>query len=81
MGGDEELLDRIMRQFEADLLKLLSDPNQQPLTYEDTLKPPPQWWTDAVKKAGDDAYAAIEEHLFQTGSLPVRSAVGRVPLE
>jgi hypothetical protein len=79
MDGDEELLDRIMRQFEADLLKLLSDPNQQPLTYEDTLKPPPQWWTDAVKQASDEAYAAIDQ--LSPRPLSVRSALGLLPLE
>ena len=48
MDGDD--LDQIMTRFNEDMLKLLSEPSP-PLTYEETLKPPPQWWVNAVARA------------------------------
>jgi hypothetical protein len=49
---------RCLRREEARLMRDLIDPN--PLYYEDTLRPPPQWWSNAVKAAFNEAKKVVD---------------------
>ena len=54
--------DELRTTINAAFLQLLSDGADRALYYSDTLKPPPQWWSDIVHKHIEAALAKTKEH-------------------